>query len=238
MKLLLLFLFLFFCGLLVDGFSKSLLKRIPDKMNLKYNLNGLKIRTVFMNDPAFLRLKRIEGRNLDKRNINKIPWEGIIPDIYEGLAHILNFTFSLYQPKDGKFGNFNETSGKWNGLIREIQEDRADVIAAGIVASLERSSAVDFSFPTYTASHVFLVAKGSSDYSFIMFFKPLTFHVWIGVYALIMLSSVVIFITVKYSRDQKIHEFSIHKSIIYSLGAFGAFASRRWSLTPQSSSGR
>ena len=219
--------------------SSQALDSVPIIENITPDLQGINLRTVFMNDPAFLYLeKKANCQNTSLRNINKVAWCGTIPDIYESLANILNFTFSLYKPNDRKFGNLNQTSGKWNGMIQEVQEDRADVVAAGLVASLERSKAVDFSLPTYTASHVFVVAKGASDYSFSMFFKPLTIHAWFGVYLLILVASFIMYTTVKYSKDKKIFEFSIHKSIIYTFGAFGAFSIKRWSLTPECFSGR
>ena len=222
-----LYFFLYYFFGLINGLNLSAM-----------DLRGATIRSVFMNDPAFLRLNTKPGYKPNKRNINQIPWEGIIPDIFETLAGILNFTFVLYQPEERKFGNFNESSGEWNGMIREIHEKNADIIAAGLIATLERSQAVDFSLPTYTASHVFLVARGASDYSFVMFFKPFTTHTWFVVYAIIIFASFIMFTTVKISKDTNMSEFSLRKSFTYTFGAFSAFSVRRWSRTPERISGR
>ena len=233
-------LIIFYCFLKVIGFavSQEEVSRNNFSAKLLPDLKGAKIRTVFMPDPAFLQIKKQNCRNIDGRNMNQVCWQGLVPDIYQSLAKTLNFTFSLYKPKDRKFGNYNKTSGKWNGMIKDIQEDRADVIVAGLVASLERSEAVDLSFPFFVASHVFIVGKGVSQFSFTMFFKPLTTNSWIFIYLVVLLASIVMFISVKFGKERKIYEFSLLKSLIYSFGAYGAFSVRRWSVTPLNTSGR
>ena len=45
-----------------------------------------------------------EGKQGDHQLTSSIQWNGIIPDIVESLAELLNFTYTLHLARDGKWG--------------------------------------------------------------------------------------------------------------------------------------
>ena len=70
--------------------------------------------------------------------------EGVYTGYYikllELMAEELNFTFTVYEPEDGLYGNIED--GEWTGLIKELIDKKAD-LAAALSVSPERSRVVD-----------------------------------------------------------------------------------------------
>ena len=65
------------------------------------------------------------------RNLKKnFYWTGLVPQVFESLADKLNFTFDLYLSRDGNWGSRNSKTGQWNGLIKDLIDDVADIAAA------------------------------------------------------------------------------------------------------------
>ena len=52
--------------------------------------------------------------------------KGMFSEIFFALQDILNFTYVLKKPPDGQYGSLR-TDGTWTGMIRELQEQRADI---------------------------------------------------------------------------------------------------------------
>ena len=61
----------------------------------------------------------------DDRNVDKISWVGLVPDIFNSLAKTQNFSYKFFKPRDGNWGAINE-AGEWNGLIKDLIDDEAD----------------------------------------------------------------------------------------------------------------
>lgn len=49
-------------------------------------------------------------------------FEGYCMDLLKELSHILGFTYEVHLVEDGKFGSQDETTGQWNGMVRELMD--------------------------------------------------------------------------------------------------------------------
>ena len=67
-------------------------------------------------------------------------YTGYYIKLLELMAEELNFTFTVYEPEDGLYGNVED--GEWTGMIRELIDKKAD-LAAVLSVSPERSRVVD-----------------------------------------------------------------------------------------------
>ena len=143
-----------------------------------------------------------------------------------------------FPTKDGKWGNYNNSDGKWNGIIGELASGRADVAASSMAISLKRSTVVDFTLPIYRTNYVMIVKRGRMEPSFSFFLKPLSLEAWMCVHGLILVSTLVFFVSFKISRDKVFTRFSLLNSLTFCFGAFAGFSIRRWDKTPVSNSGR
>ena len=52
--------------------------------------------------------------------------KGMFPEVFFTLQYALNFTFVVTKPPDGQWGAI-QSDGTWSGMVRELQEDRADI---------------------------------------------------------------------------------------------------------------
>ena len=57
--------------------------------------------------------------------------QGTNVDIIKTLAKDMNFSLSLYEVSDGKFGAYDETKQLWNGVMGDIVAEKADISIAG-----------------------------------------------------------------------------------------------------------
>ena len=187
---------------------------------------------------GFTDLVSFSTKNMTKRNINKkFNWAGLVPQIFETLAENLNFTFELEMSRDGNWGAQNKGTGEWNGLIKDLIDDVADIASAPLTVLKSRSLVVDFLLPVQSDSNTFIIRKHSS-YSWDLFFKPFHLSTWIIIFIFVISISISQACVVKLGAEKLRAEFDLEKCLIFVYGAFGGFAARRWSVTPDNTSAR
>lgn len=84
---------------------------------------------------------------------------GILIDILLRVQKQTGFTFDLYFVRDDKFGVFDANTGKWNGLIGDVEQGKADMALATITITEERARYVDFTAPYMHTALSFLVQR-------------------------------------------------------------------------------
>ena len=48
-----------------------------------------------------------------------IKYAGVIFEVLNQISHKLNFTYSVHEPPDGKYGN-EQSDGSYNGMIKQV----------------------------------------------------------------------------------------------------------------------
>lgn len=61
-------------------------------------------------------------RRSDKPLYGNERFEGYCMDLLKELASILGFTYEVHLVEDGKYGSQDETTGQWNGMVRELMD--------------------------------------------------------------------------------------------------------------------
>ncbi|KAH3869433.1 hypothetical protein DPMN_032600, partial [Dreissena polymorpha] len=82
---------------------------------------------------------------------------GLCVDLLKVFSEKLMFDYELYEVRDGLWGIKNE-KGDWNGLVKEMQEKKADMVITSIKITHQRSTAMDFSTPFLETGITILVA--------------------------------------------------------------------------------
>ena len=80
---------------------------------------------------------------------------------------MLNFKTRLFQRIDRKWGIFNKESGKWEGMIENLQNGEADLIATSFTVTRSRVQAVDFILPLSENSMGFAVKSKAKVQQFL-----------------------------------------------------------------------
>jgi len=114
---------------------------------------------------------------------DKNGYEGYIVDLLEALSERLGFNYVINPVKDGRYGNEDKVSGKWNGMIGEVIEGAADMAVMDITVTAEREKAVDFTYP-FMFSGIGLVYKKSLGHPAISSIEDLANNqdIHVGVY--------------------------------------------------------
>lgn len=159
-------------------------------MNSIYWLKEYLIYYVFCSEPE-------EGVTLEGND----RYEGFSKDLIHEIASIFKFKYSFYIVGDNQYGSPHPVTKKWNGLIRDILDRKADVAICDLTITSARRTAVDFSVPFMTLGlypHILFNSKIAKDFSSIIlgvsilyskptneppslwsFMAPLSLNVWL-----------------------------------------------------------
>lgn len=69
-------------------------------------------------------------------------YEGFGIELIDSLASKLGFNYIFKIQTDGNYGSL--VNGEWNGMLRELMDDRADLAITDLTITAERESAVVF----------------------------------------------------------------------------------------------
>ena len=117
----------------------------------------------------------------DSQNFTRHCCYGLAIDVLRYVKTELQFEPLVYFVRDGNYGAKNSTAGTWNGVVRDILEEKAD-IAIDLMTNEARSEVIDFSLRWTHAGLALLVLVGEQkveelDFSF---FRPFTVYLWMG----------------------------------------------------------
>lgn len=121
-------------------------------------------------------------------------YEGYSVDLVEEISQILGFNYTIKLVDDGKYGSFDKETGKWNGMIGELQAQKADLVVADITITYEREQGVDFTMPFMNLGVTILYKKPTKkDPNLFSFLSPLSFDVWIYIITAYLAVSLLLF---------------------------------------------
>ena len=209
-----------------------------DKLERRSDLGGTVLRAIFLEETGYTRIAEKSSKLLlHKKNAKKVSWVGLVPDIFNSLAATMNFSYKLSQPRDGNWGAIDE-EGSWNGMIRDLIDDVADIAPASLSVTQARTTAADFVAPFQVEMNSFFIGRQSSSYSFDIFYKSFSKNTWLTLFVFIVMMSLMIYYIARRGSEKYFSEFSLPKCFIFVYGAYGGFSSRRWSVSPSNISAR
>lgn len=110
-------------------------------------------------------------------------YKGYCIDLIDKIAQILNFDYEITPVGDGKFGNMDE-NGKWNGVVKELMEKRADIGLGSMSVMAERENVIDFTVPYYDLVGITILMKlPTTPTSLFKFLTVLENEVWLCILA-------------------------------------------------------
>ncbi|XP_033112961.1 glutamate receptor 2-like [Anneissia japonica] len=188
-------------------------------------------------------------------------YEGYCKDLLDELSKHLKFKYKLQLVKDGEYGTYDETLGRWNGMIGEIKDGTADMAVASLTINAQRERDVLFTKPFMTLGISIMVKKpldpSPDPFSFL---RPLSTEIWLCIIFAYTGVSVVLFLVSRFSPTEwytvredgdvsptpvedssteedepKTNDFGIFNSLWFSMGAF---MQQGCEISPRSLSGR
>ncbi|XP_037911319.1 glutamate receptor ionotropic, kainate 2-like isoform X2 [Hermetia illucens] len=130
-------------------------------------------------------------------------YEGYVVDLMHSLSERLGFKYELKLVPDGKYGSINKDTRKWDGIIRQLIEGKADIGICDLTITLERRQAVDFTVPFMSLGISILYAKPvKKPPNLFSFMLPFSFDVWVNTVAIYLVISLLLFAIARISNDE------------------------------------
>ncbi|KAL7304917.1 hypothetical protein TKK_0002715 [Trichogramma kaykai] len=160
-------------------------------------------------------------------------YEGFGVDIIHEISKMLGFNYTFFVQTDNVYGSLNPTTGEWNGMLRKIMDDEADLAITDLTITAERETAVDFTMPFMNLGISILYQKPkAAPPSLMSFLLPFSAKVWLYLIGVYVVMSALFFTTGRMCPDEwnnnnpcienpesLENQFTIKNSLWFTLGA-------------------
>ncbi|KAK0170208.1 hypothetical protein PV328_010796 [Microctonus aethiopoides] len=127
-------------------------------------------------------------------------YEGYSIDLIHEISRILGFNYTFRIVPDKKYGSYDKEKKEWNGMIKELLDQKADLAIADLTITYEREQAVDFTMPFMNLGISILYRKPiKKPPNLFSFLSPLSLDVWIYMATAYLGVSVLLFILARFS---------------------------------------
>ncbi|XP_042233937.1 glutamate receptor ionotropic, kainate 2-like isoform X3 [Homarus americanus] len=161
-------------------------------------VDGLQNKTLIVsfayNDPYIMLKESSEQLSGNDR------FEGFCIDLLNEISSILKFNYTLIPVPGNAYGTRNQDTGEWNGMIKELLEQRADMAITDLTINYEREQAVDFTMPFMNMGISILYKKPQKMApSLFSFLSPLSLEVWMYMITAYVGVSVLMYILARFT---------------------------------------
>ncbi|KAG5331039.1 GRIK1 protein, partial [Acromyrmex charruanus] len=127
-------------------------------------------------------------------------FEGFCIDLLKSIANQVGFQYAIKLVPDHMYGVYDPETKKWNGIVRELMDKRADLAVASMTINYARESVIDFTKPFMNLGIGILFKVPSSQPTRLFsFMNPLAVEIWLYVLAAYMLVSFTLFVMARFS---------------------------------------
>ncbi|XP_034829303.1 glutamate receptor ionotropic, kainate 2 isoform X1 [Maniola jurtina] len=139
-------------------------------------------------------------REASEKLTGNAQFEGYAIDLIHEISKVLGFNYTFKLAPDGRYGSYNRETKEWDGMIRELLEQRADVAIADLTITYDREQVVDFTMPFMNLGISVLYRKPiKQPPNLFSFLSPLSLDVWIYMATAYLGVSVLLFILARFS---------------------------------------
>ncbi|CAG9787778.1 unnamed protein product [Diatraea saccharalis] len=153
--------------------------------------------------PYFYDKQKCEGEDCEEDDGEK--YEGFSVDLVKHIFAILreekfNYSYSFLHEEDKLWGKLDPKTKKWNGLIGDLLDQKADLAVCDLTITEERKKVVDFSVPFMSLGiSILYTQKKEPDPELFSFLNPYSFDVWIHTATAYCVVSIVLFVCARIS---------------------------------------
>ncbi|XP_045476404.1 glutamate receptor ionotropic, kainate 2 [Harmonia axyridis] len=160
-------------------------------------------------------------------------YEGYAVDLIHEISRLLGFNYTIRLAPDGRYGSYNRETKEWDGTIRELLDQRADLAVADLTITYEREQAVDFTMPFMSLGVSILYRKPiKQPPNLFSFLSPLSLDVWIYMATAYLGVSVLLFVLARFTPyewqnphpcnpnpDQLENQFTLFNCMWFAIGS-------------------
>uniref|UniRef100_A0A8D8RHZ1 Glutamate receptor 1 n=1 Tax=Cacopsylla melanoneura TaxID=428564 RepID=A0A8D8RHZ1_9HEMI len=175
----------------------------------------------------------IMRKDSSEKLVGNDQFEGYSVDLINEISKILGFNYTLKLVPDGRYGSLNRQTNEWDGMVRELLDQKADLVLADLTITYDREQAVDFTMPFMNLGISILYRKPiKQPPNLFSFLSPLSLDVWIYMATAYIGVSLLLFILARFSpyewdnphpcnhqSDVLENQFSLLNSLWFTIGS-------------------
>ncbi|XP_064649654.1 glutamate receptor U1-like [Lineus longissimus] len=152
----------------------------------------VKLKAVSILQPPFLMEKDDAAKFSGKDK-----YEGFVIDLLDEACATADCTYDIQLVADGKYGQKLD-GGKWSGMVGEVLDGKADLIAAPLTLNTEREAVISFTKPWMTHGLTFMMnredvfGEAGLPYNLAYFLSPFSVGVWLLILLVFFVVSMII----------------------------------------------
>lgn len=105
-------------------------------------------------------------------------YKGYCVDLLIKISNICGFNYTIKLVEDGLHGAL--VNGKWNGIVNEMIEKKADLAVAGLTITYQREQVIDFTKPFLNLGISILYKRPQKNTpNLFSFLSPLSIEIWL-----------------------------------------------------------
>lgn len=149
-----------------------------------------------LNKPFFMEVKPENGTVLEGNE----RYKGYVVDLIKELQKVLNFKYELEAVAE--MGSFDDKTNQWNGIVRKLLDNKADLGIADMSITYERKKVIDFTAPFMNLGIGILFHKPEQkEKSLFSFLDPFDTIVWMCTGFSFLTISFLLFIVSRINSD-------------------------------------
>lgn len=174
----------------------------PEQIMIEAIQNKTFLIAVKIGEP-YLMLQQIEyDEENDVTLEGNARYEGYIVDLINIIQQNLNFRYELEVVADGKYGNFDPETKKWNGLVRQLIDRKADLAIGDLTITKERETVIDFTSPFMNLGiGVLYIRPPKFEPNLLSFLDPFSLDVWLCIWLSCFGIATIVLILTRISED-------------------------------------
>ncbi|KAL3278738.1 hypothetical protein HHI36_016268 [Cryptolaemus montrouzieri] len=160
-------------------------------------------------------------------------FEGYAVDLIHEISRLLGFNYTIRLAPDGRYGSYNRETKEWDGTIRQLLDQKADLAVADLTITYEREQVVDFTMPFMSLGVSILYRKPiKQPPNLFSFLSPLSLDVWIYMATAYLGVSVLLFVLARFTPyewqnphpcnpnpDQLENQFTLFNCMWFAIGS-------------------
>jgi len=157
-----------------DSFIKVVRSYEKEKKEIDAKLNRHLIVTTKLEAPYVM----IKSRNNNETYHGNDQYHGFCISMLERIAEICKFNFTIKLVEDGFHGAI--VNGKWNGIVSELIDKKADLAVAALTINFQREQVIDFTKPFLNLGISILYKRPQKKTpNLFSFLSPLSIEIWL-----------------------------------------------------------
>uniref|UniRef100_A0A0K8WAY1 Glutamate receptor, ionotropic kainate 2 n=1 Tax=Bactrocera latifrons TaxID=174628 RepID=A0A0K8WAY1_BACLA len=148
-------------------------------------------------EPYFMWRKEPDGVHYEGNE----RFEGYAVDLIYALAEECNFDFVFQPVPDNNYGSYDKTTDEWNGIIRQLMDNNAQIGICDLTITQARRTVVDFTVPFMQLGVSILFYKEPPPPKKLFgFFAPFSLTVWICLLVALMVTALALVVLGRFSK--------------------------------------